>query len=59
MEQPLAPTPFRSPVQFLAFGFGSGLFPKPPGTAGTLVAVPLYLLVSGRGGHQAAGWGAK
>jgi len=47
MEQPLAPTPFRSPVQFLAFGFGSGLFPKAPGTAGTLVAVPLYLLVSG------------
>jgi phosphatidylglycerophosphatase A len=47
MEQPLAPTPFRSPVQFLAFGFGSGLSPKAPGTAGTLVAVPLYLLVSG------------
>lgn len=38
------PTPFRSPVQFLAFGFGSGLAPRAPGTAGTLVAVPLYLL---------------
>ena len=47
MEQPLVPTPFRNPVQFLAFGFGSGLSPKAPGTAGTLVAVPLYLLVSG------------
>jgi phosphatidylglycerophosphatase A len=34
----------RHPVQFLAFGFGSGLFPKAPGTAGTLLAIPLYLL---------------
>jgi len=40
------PTPFRSPVQFLAFGFGSGLSPRAPGTAGTLVAIPLYLLVA-------------
>ncbi len=36
----------RHPVQFLAFGFGSGLFPRAPGTAGTLVAVPLYLLIA-------------
>jgi phosphatidylglycerophosphatase A len=41
-----APTPFRSPVQFLAFGFGSGLSPIAPGTAGTLAAVPLYLALS-------------
>ncbi len=40
------PTPFRSPVQFLAFGFGSGLSPRAPGTAGTLAAVPLYWLVA-------------
>jgi phosphatidylglycerophosphatase A len=40
------PAPFRSPVQFLAFGFGSGLAPKAPGTAGTLAAIPLYLLVA-------------
>ena len=44
-----SPTPFRSPVQFLAFGLGSGLSPKAPGTAGTLVAVPLYLLIAGLG----------
>jgi len=31
-------------VQFLAFGFGSGLSRRAPGTLGTLVAVPLYLL---------------
>jgi phosphatidylglycerophosphatase A len=36
----------RDPVLFLAFGFGSGLAPRAPGTAGTLVAVPLYLLLS-------------
>jgi phosphatidylglycerophosphatase A len=30
-------------VQFLAFGFGSGLSRRAPGTLGTLVAVPLYL----------------
>jgi phosphatidylglycerophosphatase A len=35
---------FRDPVHFLAFGFGSGLSPKAPGTAGTVVAVPLLLL---------------
>jgi phosphatidylglycerophosphatase A len=33
------------PVNFLAFGFGSGLVPRAPGTAGTLVAIPLYYLL--------------
>ncbi|MBS3963721.1 MAG: phosphatidylglycerophosphatase A [Methylomonas sp.] len=32
----------RDPVLFLAFGFGSGLLRKMPGTFGTLAAVPLY-----------------
>ena len=35
----------RDPVHWLAFGFGSGLAPKAPGTAGTLAAIPLYLLL--------------
>jgi phosphatidylglycerophosphatase A len=35
---------FTDPVLWLAFGFGSGLAPKAPGTAGTLVAVPLLWL---------------
>lgn len=30
------------PAHFVSFGFGSGLFPRSPGTAGTLVAFPLY-----------------
>jgi phosphatidylglycerophosphatase A len=41
-----APDFRKHPVQFLAFGFGSGLSPKAPGTAGTLVAIPLYLLIA-------------
>ncbi|WP_434783490.1 phosphatidylglycerophosphatase A family protein [Mangrovimicrobium sediminis] len=36
----------RSPAQLLAFGFGSGLSPRAPGTAGTVAAVPLYLLLA-------------
>jgi phosphatidylglycerophosphatase A len=35
----------RHPSAFLAFGFGSGLSPKMPGTVGTLAAVPLYWLL--------------
>jgi phosphatidylglycerophosphatase A len=33
------------PVDFLALGFGSGMAPLAPGTAGTVVAIPLYLLM--------------
>jgi phosphatidylglycerophosphatase A len=35
-----------NPIHCLAFGFGSGLAPKAPGTFGTLLAVALYLLLS-------------
>jgi len=35
----------RDPVLFLAFGFGSGLSKKMPGTMGTVMAIPLYLLL--------------
>jgi len=35
----------RNPLHLLAFGFGSGLAPKAPGTFGTLVALPLYLVL--------------
>lgn len=33
---------WRNPIHVLAFGFGSGLAPKGPGTAGTLMAVLLF-----------------
>ncbi len=36
------------PAHFLSFGFGSGLFPKAPGTAGTLVAFPIYWILAER-----------
>jgi phosphatidylglycerophosphatase A len=35
----------RNPLHLIAFGFGSGFFPKAPGTAGTLVGIPLFLLL--------------
>ena len=35
----------RRPASFLAYGFGSGLAPKAPGTFGTLAAIPVYYLV--------------
>jgi phosphatidylglycerophosphatase A len=38
-------TVMTNPVHFLAFGFGSGLSPVAPGTAGTLVAVVLELMI--------------
>ncbi len=49
---PTKPTPFKSPIQFLAFGFGSGLAPKAPGTFGTLAAVPIYWFIA----DWSAGW---
>jgi len=47
-EQKVARIPglkLHNPLHFLAFGFGSGLMPKAPGTWGTLAAIPLYLLI--------------
>jgi len=37
----------RDPGHFLALGFGAGLVPKGPGTAGTVVGVGLYWAVAG------------
>ncbi len=37
---------WRNPWHLLAFGLGSGGVPKAPGTAGTLAAVPLYLVLA-------------
>jgi len=34
-----------NPVHFFALGFGSGLTPKLPGTAGTLVGALLFILI--------------
>jgi phosphatidylglycerophosphatase A len=34
------------PAHFFSLGFGSGLMPKGPGTAGTLVAFPMYWAIA-------------
>lgn len=44
----MAETPrsvWRNPVHFTAFGFGSGASPRAPGTAGTVAAAVIYLLL--------------
>ena len=46
MKNPIAVTELKDPVVFVALGFGSGLSPWAPGTAGTLIAIPLYLFIS-------------
>jgi phosphatidylglycerophosphatase A len=38
-------TLLRHPAYLLAFGGGAGLAPKAPGTVGSLVALPIYLLL--------------
>ena len=45
--EPVNKPDMRNPLHLLAFGFGSGLAPKAPGTFGTLVAIPIYLLLQG------------
>lgn len=45
MASPIPARMLLHPVELLAFGFGSGLMPRAPGTAGTVVAIPIYLLV--------------
>lgn len=45
MADRVDPSLLKHPMGFLALGFGSGLVPVAPGTAGTLAAVPLYLLL--------------
>ncbi len=48
MKQPIsAATVFSSPIHWLAFGGGAGLAPVAPGTFGTLVGIPFFLLMAG------------
>ncbi|TAK73542.1 MAG: phosphatidylglycerophosphatase A [Gammaproteobacteria bacterium] len=41
---PLPDNIWQRPLYFIAFGFGSGTLPIAPGTFGTLMAIPFYLL---------------
>lgn len=46
-KPPKAPNSvWKNPLHFVAFGFGSGTLPYAPGTWGTLVAIPFYLILA-------------
>ena len=45
MNNPTLKALLTNPNHFFAFGFGSGLAPKAPGTAGTLVAIPIFWVI--------------
>jgi phosphatidylglycerophosphatase A len=36
----------KHPAHLIAFGFGTGLSPKAPGTVGTLLGLPLFWLIA-------------
>ena len=46
-SRPQARFAFSHPAHFIALGFGAGLSPFAPGTAGTLLAIPLWWLIRG------------
>lgn len=45
MKNSVAQTVLRNPIHLFSFGFGSGLSPFAPGTMGTLVAIPIFLIL--------------
>lgn len=45
-EENISTKVWQDPAWFVAFGFGSGLLPIAPGTWGTLMAIPVYLILS-------------
>lgn len=36
---------FKDPIHLVAFGFGSGLAPKAPGTFGSVIGLPVFFLL--------------
>lgn len=42
---PIPDSVWKNPWHFIAFGFGSGAIPIAPGTFGTLMGIPFYLLM--------------
>jgi phosphatidylglycerophosphatase A len=47
LARPSAQFALSHPAHFVALGFGAGLFPRMPGTAGTLLAIPLWWTFGG------------
>ena len=52
-EPPTLAFLLRHPAHFIALGFGAGLAPAAPGTIGTLVAIPIALLLRANTGDAA------
>ncbi len=46
MSKNLSNQVLQNPIHLFSFGLGSGLLPVAPGTMGTLLAVPIYILMS-------------
>jgi len=46
MKNSVSQTVLRSPVHLFSFGFGAGLSPIAPGTVGTLIAIPIFLILT-------------
>lgn len=45
IKHPTARFAFAHPARFIALGFGTGLAPIAPGTVGTALAFPIYMLL--------------
>lgn len=45
MKSNMPASSWKKPIHILAFGFGSGASPFAPGTMGTLMAIPVFLLL--------------
>jgi phosphatidylglycerophosphatase A len=46
MKSNMPASSWKKPIHILAFGFGAGASPKAPGTMGTLIAIPIFLLIA-------------
>ena len=46
ISPPIPEAVWSNPLYFIAFGLGSGTIPFAPGTFGTLMAIPFYLLLA-------------
>ena len=51
MQNSLVKTILCNPIHLLSFGLGSGLSPIAPGTMGTLIAIPLFLILATQSVH--------
>lgn len=46
MQNSVSQIVMRNPIHIFSFGFGSGLSPVAPGTMGTLIAIPIFLILA-------------